>query len=247
MAMSRHKSIEDALRSGIGTGVYAPGDQLPAESELAKQHGTSVPTVRIALDLLRDEGLVEKYQGRGNFVRRPFERLTYANDHFTPDRRASLYTALSVTVTSSELRADDALATILQVPRGEPVMEYVFLSRQGTSPHSLARIYVPLAVASISLPENARSPLGDDIRVGLAAVGIKATTFAEHLEARLPTEHEAATLRLGPGSPVLSVERIAMDDSDRIVEAALLALPGFRSGAVFTTHAHAEQLEEASR
>jgi len=47
----------------------AAGDQLAAESALAKQFGVSVMTVREALSALAQEGVIERRHGKGNFVR----------------------------------------------------------------------------------------------------------------------------------------------------------------------------------
>jgi DNA-binding GntR family transcriptional regulator len=41
---------------------------LPGERRLARQYGVSVGTVREALKILRDEGLVETWRGRGTGV-----------------------------------------------------------------------------------------------------------------------------------------------------------------------------------
>jgi GntR family transcriptional regulator, transcriptional repressor for pyruvate dehydrogenase complex len=45
-----------------------PGDQLPAERDLAQRFGVSRTAVREAVKALREKGLVEAYSGRGTFV-----------------------------------------------------------------------------------------------------------------------------------------------------------------------------------
>ena len=49
----------------------APGDMLPTQSELARQAGVSLITVRRALDELEQEGRVRRHQGLGTFLARP--------------------------------------------------------------------------------------------------------------------------------------------------------------------------------
>lgn len=56
------------------------------------------------------------------------------------------------------------------------------------------------------------------------------------MSARLPAPDEASALRIGIASIVLSITRIATNSAGRVVEAALLAFPGDRVDAVFTTH-----------
>jgi len=58
------RQIEDSIKQG----ELKPGDQLPAERELALQFGVSRTAVREAVKALHEKGLVEAYPGRGTFV-----------------------------------------------------------------------------------------------------------------------------------------------------------------------------------
>ncbi len=57
------------LRKQIRSGELAPGALLPSESYLQGEHDVSRSTVRHALQVLRDEGLVITITARGTFVR----------------------------------------------------------------------------------------------------------------------------------------------------------------------------------
>ncbi|MCB1380053.1 MAG: FadR family transcriptional regulator [Alphaproteobacteria bacterium] len=56
------------IRQAIETGVYADGDQLPAERQLAITFGTARSTIRKVLDQLADKNLVVRRVGSGTFV-----------------------------------------------------------------------------------------------------------------------------------------------------------------------------------
>ncbi|TDD54626.1 GntR family transcriptional regulator [Nonomuraea terrae] len=56
------------LRDQIKSGELPPGRAIPAESRLMQIHEVGRDTVRKAVRLLRDEGLVVAVQGRGTFV-----------------------------------------------------------------------------------------------------------------------------------------------------------------------------------
>src|ERR1700756_2039362 len=58
------KQVEDSITSG----QLKPGDQLPAERDLAQRFGVSRTAVREAVKTLREKGLVEAYSGRGTFI-----------------------------------------------------------------------------------------------------------------------------------------------------------------------------------
>jgi DNA-binding GntR family transcriptional regulator len=57
------------IRRWIETGSMARLDWLPSEASMAQEFGVSKDTLRRALVLLRDEGLIESRRGRGWFVR----------------------------------------------------------------------------------------------------------------------------------------------------------------------------------
>ncbi len=68
----RTKAVFDRLRNAVALDVFKDGEQLPPETDLAAQLGVSPVTLREALGLLRQAGLVETKRGRtgGSFVRR---------------------------------------------------------------------------------------------------------------------------------------------------------------------------------
>src|SRR5512135_3605389 len=62
------EQIVQQVEESIFNGQLKPGDQLPAERDLAQQFGVSRTAVREAVKTLREKGLVEAYSGRGTFV-----------------------------------------------------------------------------------------------------------------------------------------------------------------------------------
>jgi DNA-binding GntR family transcriptional regulator len=61
--------LVDSLRLSMATGRLRPGDQLPSEAQLCDRYKVSPMTVRRAINILADQGLVAAEQGRGTFVR----------------------------------------------------------------------------------------------------------------------------------------------------------------------------------
>ena len=62
------EQIVKQVEESIVKGQLQPGDQLPAERDLAQRFGVSRTAVREAVKTLREKGLVEAYSGRGTFV-----------------------------------------------------------------------------------------------------------------------------------------------------------------------------------
>lgn len=212
------------------------------------RYRVSAPTLRNALEVLQAEGLVEKRQGSGNFIRRPGPRLMYASDRYEVPRPMVTMANAAVTVTleASRVRADARLSLLLAVRKGSPLTEYAFVGHRGTSPCSLARVYVPYEVARLGVPAvgPGASPWGDGIRDLLSEAGVRVAATVERVVTRFPTAEEAYALHMSTRSPVLTVERTSTDAHERVVEGALLVLPGDRAEVLFTTRATTERAEE---
>src|SRR5712675_1898854 len=63
-----YEQIVQQIEESILKGALKPGDQLPAERDLAQRFGVSRTAVREAVKALHEKGLVEAYPGRGTFV-----------------------------------------------------------------------------------------------------------------------------------------------------------------------------------
>lgn len=95
--------ISDQLRAKIEAQELVAGDRLPAERELVDEFGVARMTVRHALALLQDEGIIERRRGRtgGTFVRElpPFVDLNSTQN--IEEQLSDQDVALTSTVTSS--------------------------------------------------------------------------------------------------------------------------------------------------
>ena len=69
IALPLYIQISELLEREIAAGIYAQGDRLPPESELAGLLDVAVGTLRKALAELEKRGLLERRQGSGTYVR----------------------------------------------------------------------------------------------------------------------------------------------------------------------------------
>src|SRR5262249_62059298 len=125
-----YKQIADHLRTAIARERLREGDQLPSEAQLMAHYGVARMTVRHALRVLQDEGLITAEHGRGVYVRArpPVRRL--ASDRFAQRHRkrgkaafiaeasqaAATPTVDMITVTVEQLPAE--VAERLGLPAG---------------------------------------------------------------------------------------------------------------------------------
>ncbi|WP_432000454.1 GntR family transcriptional regulator [Streptomyces sioyaensis] len=231
---TRRHAIADDIRNKISTGGIKAGECLPSEAQLACHYAVSTATLRSALSVLQGEGLVEKIHGKGNFVRHPLRRITYVGGGCTFRTGSSAESALRVSVRTTNLQAHGQLTGLLRVSASSPLTEFLCLSHEGKSPHSLARIYVPRDLSPTGVP--AESHCCKSVEAKLAELRPPLAEVRERVSARTPTPEEAATLRISSALAVLAITRVAADSRGRVVEAALLVLPGDRADAFFTTH-----------
>lgn len=63
-----YQQVANDLRATIERGIYRVGQKIPPEPELSQLYSVSRITVRKAIELLVDEGLLSKRQGKGTFV-----------------------------------------------------------------------------------------------------------------------------------------------------------------------------------
>src|SRR5690606_6038063 len=66
-----YQRLRDAFQTRIASGEWKPGGPIPTEAELTREYGVAIGTIRKAVDTLVSDGLLQRSQGRGTFVRRP--------------------------------------------------------------------------------------------------------------------------------------------------------------------------------
>ena len=71
--LPKYMAIARAITLAITDGELTAGDTLPSQKELAESFGVTLMTVRQAIQMLTEQGLLSTEQGKGTFVRsRPF-------------------------------------------------------------------------------------------------------------------------------------------------------------------------------
>jgi GntR family transcriptional regulator len=101
----KYVEVAAALRSGIRSGTYPVGGELPSTARMTELFGVSTTVVRAAIRELRDEGLVVGQPGKAVYVRAAPDQ--YADDgRDTPDVNAAL-AAINRRLNEVERRLDE--------------------------------------------------------------------------------------------------------------------------------------------
>jgi GntR family transcriptional regulator len=211
-----YKQIADLLRAAITSGELAPGAQLPSEQELVDEHGVARGTVRQAITLLRSEGLVDVVRGRGSFVRDlapEQERLVRQQW----DKEHPYESALKIeTLGLVKADASAEVAALLDLTVGADVLVRRWRYLASFLVLEMATSYVPWDVAEVA--QLLQTKTGRQVYAKLADSGHRLARFTEEVQARMPTEAEARTLKIEPAVPVMSVQRVGYTEDDRPVE-----------------------------
>lgn len=113
--------IATTLADRITSGAYAADSRLPSGSELCREFGVSPMTVRRALAILENQGLVSGEKGRGVFAR----PLDLSDSTFRLDSPTGEWLDESAEIrllTASMTRADDKVAPMLGLSPGDRVI-----------------------------------------------------------------------------------------------------------------------------
>src|SRR5689334_15190099 len=143
-----HSRLESTLRALIRDGKIATGAILPGELELAAQLGVSRHTVRHALGVLTNEGLLRRERGRGTTVvaaqpPRIIERSLSTFYAFAWETRALGQHQRSYVLERKVLPADAELSERLQVEPGTEVERIVRLRTADDDPLVFETAYLP--------------------------------------------------------------------------------------------------------
>jgi GntR family transcriptional regulator len=134
--------ISEVLIREIASGQLLDGVRLPPERTLAKQHGTTVRTLRKALAILEKNGLIESIQGSGNYVRKtPDVASVYSMFRLELLRGGGLPTAKIIMI--DEQSKPDDLPQFGQSNHGTRIRRLRFLNQE------------PIAVEEIWLDSSA--------------------------------------------------------------------------------------------
>lgn len=221
----KYQRVADDLRARIEAGEFADG-RLPTERDLRDHYAMSQGTVRAAIDVLRDEGIVESRVGSGVYVRswRPIVRN--ARERLRSQQWGQGKSMWDVDVEDRDLDVRDV--QIEQLPAAPDVARALDLP-EGDLVWRRNRQYVvdgvPVMRATEYIPDNlARGTRITQIDTGPGGVyarlgegGHPPVRFREEVQCRPSSPAETADLNLAAGRPVVEIVRYAYGTADRVL------------------------------
>lgn len=223
-----YRDIAADLRRQISEGRYLAGDKLPMLTELQAQYGAGYQTVRSAIALLEQEGLVVAVRRRGTIVReRPEKRRIHRSRQVYRDDRGYFFDPAAqpwVALEPPTVRWDTVpvdLASLMELEVGAEVLvrDRVMGDPNTKKPKQLATSYLPADLArGTQLAERDTGPGGIFDR--LEEMGHRPLRWSESVSARMPSpeEADALTLPADVGVPLLRLVRVTTSPTGQVVE-----------------------------
>lgn len=213
---ARYQDVALRLRRAISDGTYPPGSRLPSEHELAQEFGVARSTVRHALAVLGDDGVVASHQGaRRTVLAAP--RLQNFGELRSFSRWArSIGAKPSGRVDLMERRAaTEVQARELGLAPGDPVVYVVRVRLLDDTPVMIERTaYVERAGMLLSFVDLERESISER----LEEHGI-VFAHAEHtIDAVNATPDDARLLNIEAGLALLRERRRATDPRGQALE-----------------------------
>ncbi len=211
----RYIALAATLRKSIVAGKYKLGAHLPTEHALCERHDVSRHTARAALQVLEDEGLIERRPGLGTSVistgapaafSQPLggldDLLQYAHE-----------AKLNITVTD-DCRLTPSLAGLLGASRGTRWLRLRGVRRAGERAIAATTIYIAEAIGAKpgDFRDSSKAVTEHiDRKYGVSVAGITQTIRAELLN-----PDDAAALHAVAGQAALRTIRRYFDAADRL-------------------------------
>lgn len=209
--------IKTRLMEAIENGQLKPGDRVPSERELTEKFNVSRMTARQALAELESQGVLYRVQGKGTFVATPkLEQPLAGITSFTEDmRRRGLEPGARV-LSVEEVPAGRRVGRALGLAETTPVFRLERLRLAGGEPMALEVSHIPVALCpALFTVDFADQSL---YKILAETFGVKLVKAVQSLEAVPADAYEADVLHVREGTPLLLLERISRDSTDRPAE-----------------------------
>lgn len=213
----RYLQLADIFRQRIARGAWQPGDMLPSIEMLMAEFSVARVTVRQAIRLLSEEGLVSPQRGRGTVV----------NEHPKSHRQLRVHTTLAGLV--DMYRGDKPVLTNLEESNaspelfdgdGTPAKSYFHMrrvhARDGVK-YCVISMYIEDAIFSRAR-DSFRSEAVLPVLFSLPGLNIEKARQTMHIT---KAEVEIAGLLDVPvGEPMAEVRRVLCDENDTVIYVA---------------------------
>ena len=214
-AVALYIQLATLFRRRIEQGQWAAGSQIPTLEELMAEHGVARATIRQALGLLENEGLISRHRAKGTFV----------NDRAKAELRLDVTTDLRAMLNSREGATIEVLnESLVDSPSvwphdiGTIATRYRLLKRRHIrdgQPFLLADVLIDSKLAE-KLPRSAFTSL-TAMRIASSIPGIRIARARQTITVGSADIETAQLLDLPLNAPLCYIDRSAVDQRGRLI------------------------------
>lgn len=205
--------LVNLLKQSVAAGALRPGDQLPSEAQLCQRFGVSPMTVRRAINILADQGVVSAQQGKGTYVR----AVAMGEATFALNGLPGLFGNQADTVVrlleTRVIKADEVTAARLALPPGSRVIFIRRLLFSGGEPAFVHRGYLVYDPARPIVESEMEGTALHALFSGHGGTLLKRGELC--IEATLLTDEEARLLEAPQPMPAFRIEHLFFDFAER--------------------------------
>lgn len=207
--------LRDDLAARIAAGEWGAGEALPSDNRLASEHALSVGTVRKAVQQLVDEGLLERRQGSGTYLRKPAFDATLFRFFQLRDADGGQTIPTSHLISRMPMTAPAAVAARLGETDVIRIERLRFLSEQ---PLLTEEIYIPrkLFAGFEAIPDDQVGPLL--YPVYYEHFGVFVARAEDEVSFARADQSAAKQLGIAAEDPIAVIERTAFSMAGQPVE-----------------------------
>ena len=220
-----YQRLRDELARRIAAGEWTPEEALPSDNRLAADYALSVGTVRKAVQLLTEEGLLERVQGSGTYLRKPaFDaslfRFFQVREHGTElSIPSSRLISRQVTTAPAHVAAALGVSEVIRIDRLRFLSEQPLLSEE---------IYIP-AVRFAGFESLSAELIGPLLYpVYYEQFGAFVARAEDEVSFGTASPEIARRLSIAAGAPVAIIERTAFAMTGEAIEWRIASGPADR-------------------
>ena len=228
-----YEQLMNEVERKIREGYYKPGDKIATEAEMAKEFGVSLITVRKAVSLLMEKGLVIKKQGKGTFVLNREIRPHLEGIGGFHDALGGMQRASTELLSIDEVEAGQEFGDYLSMPASYPIIRIRRVLSADGAPVMLDTCYLP----AFRYPGIRQRLTGNFSVYGILReeYGIKMTTAEKVLKVRWANGEEQRLLNCGEGDPVFDIFKIVYDENRIPVHVSISIINGENTSYIIST------------
>lgn len=197
-----YTKLFNIIREQIDKGVYSAGEKMATERRLCEKYNVSRITIRHALRLLQEQGYIERFAGRGTFVRQDNPtKIPILNADFTGSMRSNAPSLKREILQMSEAEPPQEIAEILGLAATQKCFFAERVDSLDGEPLACDKVWIPLEFAGSINRRMLKSV--NFLDLWLEAEHIETGSGVESIEAIAADTHTAKLLGVKKNIPLL--------------------------------------------